>query len=44
VTKKLSFKDAEEADDKYWGEKSEKYRLRALMDLQEMAFGNITDK
>lgn len=41
VAKKLSFKEAEEADDLYWSEKPEQYRLRALMDLREMAFGKI---
>ena len=40
VAKRLSFKEAEEADDKYWSEQSAEYRLRALMDLREMAFGN----
>jgi len=44
VAKKFSFKEAEEADDKYWSEKSGEYRLRALMDLREMVFGNIKDQ
>ena len=44
VAQKLSFKEAEEADDKYWAEKSAEYRLRALMDLREMAFGNIKNQ
>ena len=44
VAKKLSFKEAEEADDKYWSDKSAEYRLRALMDLREMVFGNIKDQ
>jgi hypothetical protein len=44
VAKKLSFKEAEEADDKYWAGKSAEYRLRALMDLRETAFGNVKDK
>jgi len=39
VAKKFSFKEAEEADDLYWSEKSELYRLRALMELREMVFG-----
>jgi hypothetical protein len=43
VVKKLSFKEAEEADDKYWSEKSPEYRLEALMDLREMTYGNIED-
>jgi hypothetical protein len=44
VAKKLSFKEAEEADDIYWAEKSAEYRLRALMDLREMVFGNTKDQ
>ena len=44
VAKKLSVKEAEEADDKYWAEKSAEYRLRALMDLREMVFGNLKDQ
>ena len=44
VAQKLSFKEAEEADDKYWAEKSAEYRLMALMDLREMAFGNIKNQ
>ena len=43
TVKKVSFAEAEEADDKYWAEKSAEYRLRALMDLREMVFGNIKD-
>lgn len=43
IAKKYSFKEAEEADDKYWSEKSVEYRLRALMELREMAFGNIDE-
>lgn len=41
VVKKFSFKEAEEADDMYWAEKSAEYRLRALMDLRRMVFGSI---
>ena len=41
VAKKLSFKEAEKVDDLYWSEKSAEYRLRALMDLREMVFGNV---
>jgi hypothetical protein len=40
VVKKYSFAEAEEADDKYWSEKSPEYRLRTVMDLREMIFGN----
>jgi hypothetical protein len=41
VVNKFSFKEAENADDKYWGEKSEEYRLKALMELRETFFGSI---
>lgn len=41
MAKKFNFKKAEEADDTYWAEKSAEYHLRALMDLREMAFGDI---
>ncbi len=41
VAKKYSFKEAEDADDKYWSETSAEYRLKTLMELREMVFGNI---
>ncbi|MEO6221397.1 MAG: hypothetical protein ABIO81_13275 [Ginsengibacter sp.] len=44
VAKKYGFKEAEEADDKYWSEKSAEYCLRTLMDLREMVFGNMKDQ
>lgn len=44
IAKKFSFKEAEEADNKYWAEKSAEYRLRTLMDLREMTYGEIKDK
>jgi hypothetical protein len=44
IAKKFSFKEAEEADNKYWAEKSAEYRLRALMDLRKMVFGTIKDQ
>lgn len=40
VAKKFSFKEADEADNLYWAGKSAEYRLRALMDLREMIYGN----
>lgn len=40
VVSKFSFKEAEDADDKYWSEMTAEYRLRALMDLREMIYGN----
>jgi hypothetical protein len=44
VAKKFSFKEAEEADDLYWAKTSAEYRLRALMDLRDMIYGEIKDK
>ena len=44
VIKQLNFKEAEDAENKHWAEKSAEYRLRALMDLGEMVFGNIKDR
>ncbi|MEO5649386.1 MAG: hypothetical protein ABIR03_05610 [Ginsengibacter sp.] len=41
VAKSLSFKEAEEVDNLYWSTKSGEYRLRALMDLRELSYGNI---
>ena len=41
VAKKFSFKEAEDADDNYWAETSAEYRLKTLMELREMVFGNI---
>ena len=41
VVNKFSFKEAEEADDKYWSETTAEYRLRALMDLREMTYGEL---
>lgn len=41
VVKKFNFNEAEEADDKFWSEKSAEYRLKALMDLREMVYGSI---
>jgi hypothetical protein len=44
VAKKFSFKEAEEADDLYWSERSAEYRLLALMDLRAMIYGNEKSK
>lgn len=44
VVKKVSFAEAEKADDEYWSEKPAEYCLKALMDLREMVFGNIKDQ
>jgi hypothetical protein len=44
VVKKYSFAEAEEADDLYWAKQSDIHRLRTLMDLREMVFGNLENK
>ena len=44
VVRKVSFAEAEEADDKYWSEQTPEYRLKSLMDLREMVFGNVKNK
>jgi hypothetical protein len=41
VATKINRKEAEEKDDLYWSNTSEEYRLRALIDLREMVYGNI---
>ena len=43
VVKKFNYKEAEEADDEYWANTTPEYRLKALMDLREMTYGNITN-
>jgi len=44
VVKKMSFAEAEAADNLYWSKQSEVYCLKALMDLREMVFGNIKNQ
>ena len=44
VVKKMSFAEAEGADNLYWSKQSEVYCLKALMDLREMVFGNIKNQ
>lgn len=41
IVRKFNFKEAEQADNEYWAGKSPEYRLKALMDLREMTYGNI---
>ncbi|MDQ6763416.1 MAG: hypothetical protein M3015_12420 [Bacteroidota bacterium] len=43
VVNKYSFKEAEDADDRYWSETSAEYRLKTLMELREMVFGNLEE-
>ena len=41
VVKKLSFAEAEEADDLFWANSSEEERLKALIELRKVFF--VTD-
>ena len=43
VVKKFSFKEAEDADDKYWSEATEEERLKELVELRKMVFGDNTE-
>lgn len=40
VVKKFNFKEAEEAEDEYWAEKSAEERLKELTELRKMVFGD----
>ena len=40
VVKKISFSEAEEADDKYWAMASAEERLRELISLRKLFSGN----
>ncbi len=44
TVKKYSFKEAEEADDKYWANASTEERLRELVELRKIFFGNVPAK
>lgn len=44
VATKINLKEAEANDDLYWSNTSEEYRLRALIDLRVMVYGNIGDQ
>ena len=44
VVKKLSFKEAEDADDKYWSEATVEERLKELVELRKMVFGDAEIK
>ncbi len=43
VAKKYSFKEAEHADDKFWSETSAEYRLKTLIELREIVFGDFEE-
>ncbi|CAN5429595.1 hypothetical protein BH20BAC1_BH20BAC1_13850 [soil metagenome] len=40
---KLNLKEVELADDRYWSDKSAEDRLKALIDIRQMAFGYVED-
>ncbi len=42
--KKISFSEAEEADDKYWAMATVDERLQELIDLRKLAFGDAAVK
>ena len=43
VVTKVSFAEAEEADDKYWTNATIDERLNELLSLRQMVFGNDND-
>ena len=43
VVTKVSFAEAEEADDKYWANATIDERLNELLSLRQMVFGNDND-
>lgn len=44
VVKKLSFKEAEEADNEYWAKASAEERLKELFRLRRMVYGRLLDQ
>ncbi len=44
VVKKMTFAEAEKADDKYWAMASVDERLNELISLRKLVFGNSTVK
>ena len=44
VVKKVSFKEADEADDLFWANTNENERLNALFDLRLTIFGEAVKK
>ena len=42
VVKKYNFKEAEEADDEYWAKASVDERLKELVELRKMVFGDAS--
>lgn len=39
IVRKISFADAENADDEFWAEATVEERLKELIDLRKMVFG-----
>jgi hypothetical protein len=44
VVKKLSFKEAEEAEDEYWANTSVEERLQEFMRLRKMVYGDLLNQ
>ena len=44
VVKKVTFAEAEEADDDYWSKASHSDRLKELQELRRVFFGNTDNK
>lgn len=44
VVKKVTFQEAEEADDDYWSKASPGERLKELQELRRIFFGNTESK
>ena len=43
IVRKLTFAEAEEADDEYWANTTAEERLQELIRLRQMAYGHIRD-
>ena len=44
VVNKVSFKEAEEADDKFWANATAEMRLDELIELRQMTYGNSMNR
>jgi len=44
VVKKLNFKEAEEAENKYWANATVEERLQELMKLRKMVYGDLINQ
>lgn len=43
IARKVTFAEAEIADDEYWAKASPEERLKELVELRKLNYGNITD-